>query len=293
MAAMRATTSVLSRGIFRPQISLLTARFVHAPLRPRTFGSNSLLVLRTIYYSPVLCKAHDGSDDDGKKSPARMAQVQQLIYEATERAQSAGNEPIPKITIVNTKVDMRFNVQNAHWLSERVRERIIQMEKNRINKDGELVISSTKTRTQKGNIEDALSKLQIMLDARIASITTTELVVMECTIAGHHRCCFVCPTASIRRASEKNCKVVRVHLPRLRHYCFFPWDCKILALSTFLRLHCTRVMTIAQQLTPSFFLYLPFFSTTQRAAAGERKRLDNKKALSQKKAMRRSRDSWD
>nr|GMD99939.1 peptidyl-tRNA hydrolase ICT1, mitochondrial [Ipomoea batatas] len=185
MAAMRATTSVLSRGIFRPQISLLTARFVHAPLRPSTFGPNSLLVLRTIYYSPVLCKAHDGSDDDGKKSPARMAQVQQLIYEATERAQSAGNEPIPKITIdhvtlnfarssgpggqnvnkVNTKVDMRFNVQNAHWLSERVRERIIQMEKNRINKDGELVISSTKTRTQKGNIEDALSKLQAIIDA--------------------------------------------------------------------------------------------------------------------------------
>nr|GMD98219.1 peptidyl-tRNA hydrolase ICT1, mitochondrial [Ipomoea batatas] len=233
MAAMRATTSVLSRGIFRPQISLLTARFAHAPLRPRTFGSSSLLVLRTIYYSPVLCKAHDGSDDDGKKSPARMAQVQQLIYEATERAQSAGNEPIPKITIdhvtlnfarssgpggqnvnkVNTKVDMRFNVQNAHWLSERVRERIIQMEKNRINKDGELVISSTKTRTQKGNIEDALSKLQAIIDA--AS--------------------YVPPPPS-----EEQVKRI-----------------------------------------------------AKLAAAGERKRLDNKKALSQKKAMRRSRDSWD
>lgn len=28
---------------------------------------------------------------------------------------------------VNTKVDMRFNVQNAYWLSDRVRERIMQM----------------------------------------------------------------------------------------------------------------------------------------------------------------------
>lgn len=104
------------------------------------------------------------------------------------------------IVAVNTKVDMRFNVKQAHWLSERVRERILQMvvvqhslhvsifnwsssiallfsvlfnplwqthfvecvhikiryrfhiylqEKNRINKDGEIVISSTKTRTQK------------------------------------------------------------------------------------------------------------------------------------------------
>ncbi|KAJ6415329.1 hypothetical protein OIU84_004174, partial [Salix udensis] len=59
---------------------------------------------------------------------------------------------------VNTKVDMRFNVTNAYWLSDRIRERIMQMEKNRINKDGEIVISSTKTRTQKGNIDDALAK---------------------------------------------------------------------------------------------------------------------------------------
>lgn len=28
---------------------------------------------------------------------------------------------------VNTKVDMRFNVKNAYWLSDRIRERIMQM----------------------------------------------------------------------------------------------------------------------------------------------------------------------
>ncbi|WVZ09313.1 hypothetical protein V8G54_013843, partial [Vigna mungo] len=65
----------------------------------------------------------------------------------------------------NTKVDMRFNVKNAHWLSDRVRDKILQTEKNRINKEGDLVISSTKTRTQKGNIEDALAKLQEIIDA--------------------------------------------------------------------------------------------------------------------------------
>ncbi|BAU00425.1 hypothetical protein VIGAN_10201800 [Vigna angularis var. angularis] len=60
---------------------------------------------------------------------------------------------------------MRFNVKNAHWLSDRVRDKILQTEKNRINKDGDLVISSTKTRTQKGNFEDALAKLQEIIDA--------------------------------------------------------------------------------------------------------------------------------
>ncbi|XP_044370521.1 peptidyl-tRNA hydrolase ICT1, mitochondrial isoform X2 [Triticum aestivum] len=98
---------------------------------------------------------------------------------------SAGSDPVPKITMdhvtvsfarsggaggqnvnkVNTKVDMRFNVEKAHWLGERIKERILQTEKNRINKDGELVMSSTKTRTQKGNIEDALQKIQAIIDA--------------------------------------------------------------------------------------------------------------------------------
>ena len=30
------------------------------------------------------------------------------------------------MSAVNTKVDMRFNVKKAHWLSEWVRERIMQ-----------------------------------------------------------------------------------------------------------------------------------------------------------------------
>lgn len=69
-----------------------------------------------------------------------------MLHEAEERASSAGNEPTPQITLdhvtlnfarsggpggqnvnkVNTKVDMRFNVKNAYWLSERIREKIMQ-----------------------------------------------------------------------------------------------------------------------------------------------------------------------
>ncbi|KOM44830.1 hypothetical protein LR48_Vigan06g013600 [Vigna angularis] len=111
----------------------------------------------------------------------RLCRVNQLLQQAEHYALSADQTPPPKITIdhvtvsfarsggpggqnvnkVNTKVDMRFNVKNAHWLSDRVRDKILQTEKNRINKDGDLVISSTKTRTQKGNFEDALAKLQV------------------------------------------------------------------------------------------------------------------------------------
>uniref|UniRef100_A0A5B7AVB2 Prokaryotic-type class I peptide chain release factors domain-containing protein n=1 Tax=Davidia involucrata TaxID=16924 RepID=A0A5B7AVB2_DAVIN len=170
MAAIRATTNMILKEIFRPSLSLSlslgSVRMFRTSLP--NFGATLHLTCRGISYNPVRCAA-SGSTDGGKKASARLSQVQQLMLEAEERAASAGNEPIPKITIdhvtvsfarsggpggqnvnkVNTKVDMRFNVKNAYWLSDRVRERIIQMEKNRINKEGEIVISSTKTRTQK------------------------------------------------------------------------------------------------------------------------------------------------
>ncbi|CAL5437151.1 unnamed protein product [Camellia sinensis] len=184
-AIRRATTNMILRDIFRPSLRSLSLSLESARMFRTSLPSLSAplrLMCRSIGSCPVRCAALD-SGDGGKKAPARLSQIQQLMLDAEERAASAGNEPIPKIKLdhvtvnfarsggpggqnvnkVNTKVDMRFNVKNAYWLSERVRERIIQMEKNRINKYGELVISSTKTRTQKGNIEDALEKLQVQI----------------------------------------------------------------------------------------------------------------------------------
>ncbi|XP_071702851.1 uncharacterized protein [Rutidosis leptorrhynchoides] len=231
MAAIRTTAVTIVKDIFRlspspspsPPYVRTVIRTVPSPLR--------LVIHRPISYSPVRCAAAPDSGGN-KKTSSRLSQVQQQLHEAIERS-AGGNQPIPKITLdhvtvsyarsggpggqnvnkVNTKVDMRFNVQAAHWLSDRVREKILQMEKNRINKDGELVISSTKTRTQKGNVDDALEKLQAIIDT--AS--------------------YVPPPPS-----EEQVKKI-----------------------------------------------------TKIAAAAEHKRLQNKKVLSQKKALRRSRDSYD
>ncbi|KAH9561061.1 hypothetical protein CY35_06G142700 [Sphagnum magellanicum] len=132
--------------------------------------------------SPVRCVSSEAAGER-PRMPARLAQKQaalnaQPVYDDLD-------QPVPKISLehvtmsfarsggaggqnvnkVNTKVDMRFKVMEADWLPERIRLKLLQMEKNRINSEGELVISSTKTRTQKGNIEDALSKLQELIDA--------------------------------------------------------------------------------------------------------------------------------
>ncbi|CAN1186085.1 Peptidyl-tRNA hydrolase ICT1, mitochondrial [Linum perenne] len=99
---------------------------------------------RQISFARIVCAAASSSDD--KKVSSRLSQVQQLLQEAEDRASAGSNEPIPQITIdhvtvsfarsggpggqnvnkVNTKVDMRFNVKNAYWLSERVKEKILQ-----------------------------------------------------------------------------------------------------------------------------------------------------------------------
>ncbi|KAK4400308.1 Peptidyl-tRNA hydrolase ICT1, mitochondrial [Sesamum angolense] len=163
MAAMKAIGGMmmLGRSIFRPTLrSHIPVRFFRTTLPVTGFGGAHLPIGR----GAVRCAATKSGGED-KKSPARLAEVQRLVNEAEERYKAAGggDEPIPKITLdhvtisyarsggpggqnvnkVNTKVDMRFNVKNAHWLSERVRERIMQM----------------------GNIEDALAKLQAIIDA--------------------------------------------------------------------------------------------------------------------------------
>lgn len=47
-------------------------------------------------------------------------------------------------------------------------------ERNRVNKDGELVVASTKHRTQKKNLDDALGKVQRMLDDAVTSLLPIE-----------------------------------------------------------------------------------------------------------------------
>ncbi|CAI0413553.1 unnamed protein product [Linum tenue] len=241
MAVARATTIMILRAFNSRHFP--SSFFTPPSLSP--LGSIALhSTHRQISSAKVVCAAASSSD---KKVSARLSQVQQLLHEAEERASSAGDEPTPQITLdqvtvsfarsggpggqnvnkVNTKVDMRFNVKNAYWLSDRIKEKILQTvclcffrsygrehnEKNRINKDGEIVISSTRTRTQKGNIDDALEKLQAIIEA--AS--------------------YVPPPPS----EEQKKKIAKL------------------------------------------------------AAIGEQRRLNNKKVLSDKKAFRRSRDSWD
>lgn len=82
---------------------------------------------------------------------------------------------------VNTKAEIRFVVEDADWIPSEVRKRLMEYQMNKINSNGELVVSSQQhrwfldlfsatmllifvtCRTQSQNKEDCVKKLQEML----------------------------------------------------------------------------------------------------------------------------------
>ncbi|XP_069697497.1 large ribosomal subunit protein mL62 [Periplaneta americana] len=77
------------------------------------------------------------------------------------------------VNMVSTKVDLRFHVATAEWISQDIRNRLIEQNKTKITKDGFLVIRSDKTRFQQLNLADALEKLRTYV--RIAAEPEKEI----------------------------------------------------------------------------------------------------------------------
>ena len=67
---------------------------------------------------------------------------------------------------VETKAEVRLDVASA-WIPPLVRAKLEVLQKNRISKEGTLVVTSQKHRTQKANIAEALERVQDMLDAAL------------------------------------------------------------------------------------------------------------------------------
>ncbi|XP_012165454.1 peptidyl-tRNA hydrolase ICT1, mitochondrial [Bombus terrestris] len=73
------------------------------------------------------------------------------------RSSGAGGQHVNR---TNSKVDLRLHIESATWLAEDIRNKLLEQYKNKLSKEGYLIIKSELTRSQQLNLADALRKLR-------------------------------------------------------------------------------------------------------------------------------------
>ncbi|XP_028264139.1 large ribosomal subunit protein mL62 [Parambassis ranga] len=76
------------------------------------------------------------------------------------RSSGPGGQHVNK---ASTKAEVRFHVQTADWIPEDVRQKILEKNKTRINKAGELLVTSELSRSQQRNLADCVQKISAII----------------------------------------------------------------------------------------------------------------------------------
>jgi len=89
-----------------------------------------------------------------------MIPYDKLTYNFS-RASGPGGQNVNK---VNSKVEIRLNIDNIDWLNEEIKTNLKELFKNQINNTGELLITCQENRTQIDNKKAAQRKLKEIID---------------------------------------------------------------------------------------------------------------------------------
>ncbi|XP_057572765.1 peptidyl-tRNA hydrolase ICT1, mitochondrial isoform X2 [Hippopotamus amphibius kiboko] len=138
MAAARC----LRWGLNRAEAWLLPppARCPHRALHKQVEGTE----FQSIYSLDKLYPESRGSD---------------TAWRVPDAAQQASSD----IPVVNSKAEVRFHLASADWIAEPVRQKIAVTHKNKINRAGELILTSECSRYQFRNLADCLQKIRDMI----------------------------------------------------------------------------------------------------------------------------------
>ncbi|OAD61934.1 Peptidyl-tRNA hydrolase ICT1, mitochondrial [Eufriesea mexicana] len=76
------------------------------------------------------------------------------------RSSGAGGQHVNR---TNSKVDVRFRLKDATWLSDEIKQKLLEQHQNKLSKGGYLIVKSEITRSQQLNLADALEKLRKLI----------------------------------------------------------------------------------------------------------------------------------
>ena len=79
---------------------------------------------------------------------------------SSSRSSGPGGQNVNK---VNTKIELRFHINNSNILSSEEKNLIHEKLKSRINNDGELILASQESRSQLNNKETVLFNFYLLL----------------------------------------------------------------------------------------------------------------------------------
>jgi ribosome-associated protein len=93
--------------------------------------------------------------EDLNVHPLCVLNARWFVMQAT-RSGGPGGQNVNK---VSSKIELRFDVMNCTALADAVKARIRAAQRNRFDADGWLLVTSSKTRDQHKNLDDARQKI--------------------------------------------------------------------------------------------------------------------------------------
>ena len=89
------------------------------------------------------------------------------------RSSGPGGQNVNKL---NSKVEFRFNIDAADWLTKETKERLKKLNSNKINNEGFFILTCQEYRTQSQNKKEAQKKLQEIIN--VASVPKKERIIV-------------------------------------------------------------------------------------------------------------------